>query len=305
MELKEIKPIVESKLKCKIIKKIGSGTFGSVYQVTNKKNQSFALKIEDSNNKTNILEDEMNLYKNFKNVKGVPEIYWFGTIQNKNILALELLDSTLDKLFEKCNFQFSLKTVLMIAVQLIERIQIIHAKGIIHRDLKPDNFLIGCDQMSKVIHIIDFGLSKEYKTENHIEYGKSSSFAGSLRYSSIRNHKGIVQSRRDDLESIGYILIYFLKGKLPWQGLKEKDLKKRGIATYHIKRNTSLEDLCKDIPEEFFKYMKYCRLLEFKSEPDYDYLKKLFFSIFVKKNLKYDYIFDWITDTPTAPDRAK
>ena len=227
-------------------------------------------------------------------MKGVPEIYWYGSIENNNILALELLGKTLEKLFEECGNKFSLKTVIMIAIQFIERLELIHKTNIIHRDLKPDNFLIGNGNMNQIIHIIDFGLSKEYKLKNHIEYGKSASFKGSLRYSSIRNHKGIEQSRRDDLESIGYILIYFIKGKLPWMGLKTNDLKKRGEEVYTIKRNTSLETLCEGLPKEFMSYMKYCRLLQFKSEPDYTYLRNLFYNIFIQNNFKYDYKFDWI-----------
>lgn len=287
---------IEKKLKCTILEEIGSGTFGQVYKVINNNKQEFALKIESNDKKHSILEEEMRLYKNFKNMKGVPEIYWYGTVDNKNILALEILGKTLETLFEECNHSFSLKTVVMIAIQLLERVELIHKKNIIHRDLKPDNFLIGSGNMNQIIHIIDFGLSRQYKLINHIEYNKSSSFKGSLRYSSIRNHKGIEQSRRDDLESIGYILIYFMKGKLPWMGLKTNDLKKRGEEVYTIKRNTSLEVLCEGLPKEFESYMKYCRLLQFKSEPDYNYLRKLFYNIFIQNDFKYDYKFDWITD---------
>ena len=299
-----LKPIIEKKLNCKILKKIGSGTFGSVYKVQNKNKQEFALKIETQTTNKNILKDEMLLYKNFKNIKGVPEIFWYGSIENKNILALELLGKTLDNLFEECGNTFTMKTVLMIAIQLIERIETIHTKNIIHRDLKPDNFMIGVGSLDKIIHIIDFGLSVQYKVDidsnqtetngKHIDYCKSNSFAGSLRYSSIRNHKGITQSRRDDLESIGYILIYFMKKKLPWQGLTEKDMKKRASEVYHIKRNTSLDVLCDGLPVAFFNYMKYCRLLQFKAEPNYRYLKTLFYNVFVQYDLKYDYQFDWI-----------
>ncbi len=290
----EIKQIIQNKLECKYIKKIGSGSFGSVYKISNKNNDILALKIEDST-KSNHLQREMELYNNFKKVKGIPSIFWYGTINKKNILAIEYLGSDLDTLFEYCKNKFSLKTTLMIAIQMLDRIETIHEKNIIHRDLKPDNFLIGNNSKKDIIYVIDFGLSKKYLSDevNHINYSKNKSFTGSLRYASIRNHKGIEQSRRDDLESIGYILIYFLKGKLPWQGLNTKDKNKRAEEIFNIKRNTSLEDLCSGIPEEFLTYMKYCRLLQFKAQPNYQYLKNLFFNLFVKNNIKYNYEFDW------------
>lgn len=291
MNKKEINEI-EEKIKCKIKKKLGSGTYGDVYQAINQNKNSFALKIESSHHER--LNSEMKIYKQFNNIVGIPDIYWYGTINDKNILALEYLGPTLEKLYDYCDKKFSLKTVLMIACQLIDRIKDIHSKNIIHRDLKPDNFLIGFGVNKSLIYIIDFGLSKYYlNNSRHIRYSKERSLTGSLRYASIRNHKGIEQSRRDDLESIGYILIFFLKGNLPWQGLKENEKYNKNELIYLKKRNTSLEVLCKDIPEQFLTYMKYCRLLEFQAKPDYDYLKKLFLDLFISSNFDVDFKFDW------------
>lgn len=285
----EILQEIQKKLNCDIKKKLGSGTYGEVYKVENKNKKAIALKIETSSNR---LKQEMELYKNFKNCEGIPQIYWYGEIMKKNILALEYLGPTLEDLFDFCDNRFSLKTVLMIAIQLIDRIKNIHEKNIIHRDLKPDNLLIGFGKNKNIIYIIDFGLSKFYQKSKHIKYSKDRSLTGSLRYASVRNHKGIEQSRRDDLESIGYILIFFLKGKLPWQGLQSTNYSKND-SIYIKKRNTSLEELCRDLPEEFFKYMKYCRLLQFQSKPDYDYLKKLFIDLFITKEYDNDFLFDW------------
>ena len=143
--------------------------------------------------------------------------------------------------------------------------------------------------------MIDLGLSKKYidKNQNHISIRYDTNFTGSFRYSSIRNHKGIEQSRRDDLESIGYMLIFFLKKKLPWQGLKGSTKSKRSSNIFNVKNSTSLEKLCEGIPREFLLYMKYARILKFKQEPDYNLLRDLFINLFRKEKYKMDLIYDW------------
>lgn len=278
-----------------IIKKIGNGSFGQVYKgISKNDNELVAIKIEN-NSSISRLELEMKLYNELSRDKGVPNIKWFGKISQNPILIMDYLGPNLDDLFDFCKRKFTLKTVLMIALQILNRIEFVHNNNIIHRDIKPDNFLIGTAKNKNIIYIIDFGLSKKFcqNKDNHIEYKKGRNFTGSFRYSSIRNHKGIEQSRRDDLESIGYMLIYFLKGNLPWQGLKGSTKSKRSKNIFNIKRNTSLEELCENIPEEFFLYMKYCRLLRFKENPNYNYLKNLFIDLSKKKNIILDDIYDW------------
>jgi len=278
-----------------IIKKIGNGSFGQVYKAISKDDQEMvAIKIENKSQQSR-LELEMKLYKDLEKHRGVPCIKWYGKILQNYILIMDYLGPNLDDLFEFCSNKFSLKTVIMIALQILNRIEFVHKNNIIHRDIKPDNFLIGTAKKKNTIYIIDFGLSKKFciNKEKHIEYKKGRNFTGSFRYSSIRNHKGIEQSRRDDLESIGYMLIYFIKGSLPWQGLKGSTKSKRSRNIFNIKRSTSIEELCEDIPNEFFLYLKYCRLLRFREEPDYIYLKNLFENLAKKKDIILDDIYDW------------
>jgi len=277
-----------------IIKKIGSGAFGVVYKALDKANNTLvAIKVEE-NKKMSRLQYEYNIYKELQNQIGFPKIHDFTETKKNFICIMEFLGPSLEDLFEFCNRRFSLKTTLMIAIQILNRMESIHNAGIIHRDIKPDNFLIGIGKNKSRIYMIDMGLSKRYIINSqHIEYTTGKSFTGSFRYSSIRNHKGIEQSRRDDLESIGYMLIFFLKGKLPWQGLDGSTKSKRSNHIFNVKSSSSLTDLCEGVPKEFLLYMKYCRILRFKQKPDYDLLRNLFICLFKRSNFELDYIYDW------------
>jgi casein kinase 1/casein kinase 1 epsilon len=225
---------------------------------------------------------------------GFPEIKYEGKYDGKNIMIMEYLGPSLEDLFEFTGKKFGLKTVLMIGLQILNRIETLHENGIVHRDIKPDNFLIGTGSNKNRIYMIDFGLSKDYVVNGgHIPMKTGRTFTGSFRYSSLRNHKGVEQSRRDDLESIGYMLIYFLKGELPWQGLKGSTKSRRANAIYDVKKNCKLADLCKDIPVEFAKYVKYTRDLKFDDKPDYHYLRSLFIGLFKHEGYDLDYVYDW------------
>ena len=214
---------------------------------------------------------------------------------------MELLGSSLEDIFQNQQKKYSIKTVCMIGIQMLDRIEFIHSKNIIHRDIKPDNFTIGMDNKSHIIYALDFGLSKKYRssrTHQHIKYNVNKKLTGTARYASINALKGTEQSRRDDLEAIGYVLLYFLRGSLPWQGLhvhKNEDRYKKILAK---KKGTTAEELCKGFPKEFADYINYTRNMEFEVDPDYKYLRGLLLSILEKENCAYDFWYDWVKEKP-------
>ena len=221
---------------------------------------------------------------------------WYGIEGDYNVMVLDLLGPSLEDLFNYCGRRFQLKTVLMLADQLLGRLEYVHTKSFIHRDVKPDNFLIGLGKRQSVIHIIDFGLAKKYRdprSHQHIPYRENKNLTGTARYASINTHIGIEQSRRDDLESLGYVLMYFIRGSLPWQGLKANTKKQKYERIMDRKMSTSTEQLCKGYATEFRSYFEYCRSLRFEDRPDYAYLKRLFKELFYRKGFQYDNMFDW------------
>ncbi|KAI5942835.1 Casein kinase I isoform epsilon [Manis javanica] len=227
---------------------------------------------------------------------GIPSIKWCGAEGDYNVMVMELLGPSLEDLFNFCSRKFSLKTVLLLADQMISRIEYIHSKNFIHRDVKPDNFLMGLGKKGNLVYIIDFGLAKKYRdarTHQHIPYRENKNLTGTARYASINTHLGIEQSRRDDLESLGYVLMYFNLGSLPWQGLKAATKRQKYERISEKKMSTPIEVLCKGYPSEFSTYLNFCRSLRFDDKPDYSYLRQLFRNLFHRQGFSYDYVFDW------------
>ncbi|XP_020105707.1 casein kinase 1-like protein 2 isoform X1 [Ananas comosus] len=283
--------------KFRLGRKIGSGSFGEIYLGTNiQTNEEVAIKLENVKTKHPQLLYEAKLYRILQGGTGIPNVRWFGVEGDYNVLVMDLLGPSLEDLFNFCSRKLSLKTVLMLADQMINRIEFVHSKSFLHRDIKPDNFLMGLGRRANQVYIIDFGLAKKYRdttTHQHIPYRENKNLTGTARYASVNTHLGIEQSRRDDLESLGYVLMYFLRGSLPWQGLKAGTKKQKYEKISERKVATSIEALCRGYPSEFASYFHYCRSLRFDDKPDYSYLKRLFRDLFIREGFQFDYVFDW------------
>ncbi|ESQ56188.1 hypothetical protein EUTSA_v10025130mg [Eutrema salsugineum] len=282
--------------KFKLGRKLGSGSFGELYLGINI--QTGEEVAEPVKTRHPQLQYESKIYMFLQGGTGVPHLKWFGVEGEYSCMVIDLLGPSLEDLFNYCNRKFTLKSVLMLADQLICRIEYMHSRGFLHRDIKPDNFLMGLGRKANQVYIIDYGLAKKYKdlqTQKHIPYRENKNLTGTARYASVNTHLGIEQSRRDDLESLGYVLMYFLRGSLPWQGLKAGTKKQKYDKISEKKMLTPVEVLCKSHPSEFTSYFHYCRSLRFEDKPDYSYLRRLFRDLFIREGYQLDYVFDWTT----------
>ena len=278
------------------IKKLGEGSFGRIYEgVYN--SEHFALKFEDINSNSNLLESEASIM-NYLKGPNIPSVRSFGTSGNYNILIMQLMGKSLEDLIN-IKKTFPLKTVCLIGYQMINVLEYIHNKHIVHRDLKPDNFVMGLNELSKYLYLLDFGLAKKYRSSVTLKQYpliNKKKLTGTARYASINALRGYEQSRRDDLESAGYVLMYFLRGSLPWQGIPGKNKDERYKKILQKKMDTSAEELCKDFPQEFEEYIEYTRNMEYEEEPDYNKLRDYFKNILERQKESFDYIYIWSTE---------
>jgi len=261
---------------------IGAGSFSTVRLAKDlHTGDEVALKIEPEGSFAPQLLQEARRYRQFSNGGAVPRLYWFGSDAGYNIMALELLGPSLDVAFERCSRKFSLTTTVRIAQQMIHLVGFLHERDYLHRDLKPNNFCVGLhgDDRSRV-YVVDFGLAKRYRTSRfagseHVAFRSGHGFVGTVRYASLAAHLGAEQSRADDMEALGYIFVYFLRGSLPWQNVVGETKTERREAVKMMKLTISIEGLCDKCPVEFADYLESVKALAFQEEPDYAQLSAL------------------------------
>ena len=285
--------------KYKLVKKLGEGSFGMIFEAESPEGKC-AFKFEKKRpNKRTLLKAESQVMMYLKG-KGIPKVEKYIEEENYSIMIMELLGKSLETLKnETAEKKFSLKTIGLLGQELIPIFQFMHEKNIIHRDIKPDNISVGYDDPCQ-IYFLDFGLAKKYrssKTKAHNPMSKHSKLTGTARYASINALAGSEQSRRDDLESFGYVLTYLYKGVLPWMGIHAKNKEEKYSKILNVKRNCEAEKILKNGPKEMIDYLNYCKKMKYEQDPDYHYLTQLFKDLIIK-TLKesIDYKFDWVSE---------
>ena len=281
--------------KYRLISKIDEGSFGSIYLAKNIiTKEEVAVKVEKRKQYKPLLEKEAYILFYLRG-PGLPEIKTFGKTTYYFILIQTLLGPSLSSLFDDKKIRFTIKDICMISIQMLERLEYIHSKDYIHRDIKPHNFLMGLKDPN-MLYIIDFGLAKKYRSKKgkHIKFSITNNIIGTPRYCSYNALRGAEQSRRDDLESLFYVILYFFRGSVPWQNLKIKSRNERFKRINEIKKKINYKILCKDLPEEFLDFANYIKHLNFEEEPNYKYMQKLFYLILLKIKEENDDKFSWI-----------
>ena len=281
----------------RLVEILGEGTFGMIFKCASSDGLC-AFKFEKKRyGRRSLLKAEAEIMKGLKGY-GIPRIMSYIEQDDYNIMIMELLGKSLEGLAKQYSDEkLSLKTVCMLGIEMLKILKIIHEKHYIHRDIKPDNFAIGYSDQSK-LYLIDFGLAKQYRSAKTLKQKpmqKNKRLTGTARYASINALRGCDQSRRDDLESAGYVIAYLLRGNLPWQGILVKSKDEKYAKILYRKENVTSESLFIGFPKELSTYMDYCKNLGYEEEPNYEYLSNLFKDI-ITNNLKeeIDYKYDWL-----------
>ncbi|KAI3379506.1 hypothetical protein SNEBB_009206 [Seison nebaliae] len=300
----------ESNGRFKLERHIASGTFGDVYlcrdlepaqdpyEVGKVVERCCAIKVEKESSNYRQLQVERKILSTLKGNLGIPKIFYFGNIEGNDYLTMELLGPSVEDLFNFCFRKFTLKTVLLLFEQMLCRVQLLHDAEYVHRDLKPDNFLMGINSKYCKVYLIDFGLSKKYCDIRlglaHVPNRSRGVLLGTPRYISLTTHRGTDHARRDDFESLIYVLIYLLKGELPWQGIAANTKNQRYQKIAELKASYPPDVLCKSLPVEFTILSNYVRHLGFMQRPDYNYVRYIFRHLFNINQYSYDGQFDWL-----------
>lgn len=222
-------------------------------------------------------------------------MHWYGSAGDCKAMVMELLGPNLETILRQDKEPFSINTTAHIGIQMLKLIRHLHSKSFIHRDIKPDNFTIGLEEKKNTIYMIDFGLAKYYrdpKTKLHTPYRNNKNLIGTARYASINTHLGLDQTRRDDVEALFHVLIYFLKGGLPWQGYKGYPKREKYTKIMDCKLSTSIESLCRNLPRDIANLLYYARLLKYDEKPDYNYIHNLLLRLLPHKTLPYQLVFE-------------
>lgn len=301
--------------KFQVSEKIGSGSFGDIYMGINiSTGAPVAIKLESVKAQHPLLVFESKLYKLISNGVQIPAVHWYGVEGEYNVMVIDLLGPSLEDLFNYTDRKFSNKTIACLGQQMIDAIEYVHSRGFLHRDIKPENFLMGVQKKAGNVYIIDFGLAKRYRnprTNQHIPFRNDRKLTGTARYVSINTHRGIEQGRRDDLEAIGYVLMYFSRGNLPWQerylgggkgGTKEDKYRR----ILDKKESTPLETLGKSAPPELNAFIYYARNLGFEDRPDYAWCRWQFIMILMREAANgFDRAVDWDWEVRYVHEKAE
>lgn len=282
----------------KLGKKLAAGSFGEVVEAIDMlSGAEVAIKIQIGNELLLATEREVYsaIWSHSKNFIGIPRVYGLNESQGEDYIVMDRLGTSIWEHQIKCGGRFSLKTTLMIGIQALSRLETIHDADFVHRDLKPDNMVMGRND-DQTLYFIDFGLSKRYRdggTKEHYNYSKEcSGLTGSLLFAPLNSHNSVRQTRRDDLESLGYVLVYMFQGSLPWADVNFKLHRLKEAKVCLMKQTAGLEVLCCGIPS-LVAYFRTVRDMKYEDIPDYEGLKNLFKEHMKQKKIIDDGAFDW------------